>query len=132
MMPVRITDINYGMHMGLTAASGIFHNARVLFLKENGFSEMDIGGAGIMMLNAHYYFNNETRFNTILMINIAIKNISTSRFSFIYQAVNQENGLIMVEAEEEFAFFDYQKRKLVKSPGVFHMLYEHLQEEKSG
>lgn len=35
---VRITDINYGMHLSNIALDGMFHNARVLFLKENSFN----------------------------------------------------------------------------------------------
>src|SRR3990167_8592870 len=84
-MPVRITDINYGMHLGHVATAGIFHNARVLFLNENGFDEMNIDGCGLILLNSHYSFKHEAKFNNALILNVAIGEYSKLKFNFIYQ-----------------------------------------------
>lgn len=122
--PVRITDINYGMHVGLPAIAGIFHNARVLFLNKFGFNEMDIDGVGIIQINANYRFKHETLFNMNLRININISTVDKSKFVLKYQALNDDNGLMMVEAEEEFACFDYKKKRLVRVPDAFVALYK--------
>ena len=39
---VRITDVNYGGHMGNDALLGLLHEARVQFLAHYGLSELDI------------------------------------------------------------------------------------------
>lgn len=64
-IPVRITDINYGKHLVHVATVGIFHHARVLFLKENGFDEMNIDALGIILLNSHYSFKSEAKLNNL-------------------------------------------------------------------
>ena len=49
---VRITDVNYGGHMGNDALLGLLHEARVQFLAHYGLSELDIGGLGIIMADS--------------------------------------------------------------------------------
>lgn len=119
LIPVRITDINYGMHLGHVAVVGIFHNARVLFLNSNGFNEMDIEGTGLILLNSHYYFKNEASFNTALLVNVGIGEFSKSKFNFIYKAINQQTDLEIVSGHEEIACFDYSKRKISRIPANF-------------
>jgi len=51
---VHISDINYGGHMGNDRSLSLFHEARIVFLKSLGYSEMNIGnGIGIIMKDAH-------------------------------------------------------------------------------
>ena len=118
-MPVRITDINYGMHLGHMAVVGIFHNARVLFLNSHGFKEMDIEGVGLILLNSHYFFKNEASFNDNLLVSVGIGEFSKLKLNFIYKAVNQKTGLEVVSGHEEIACFDYTKRKISRIPSSF-------------
>jgi acyl-CoA thioesterase FadM len=48
-IPIRITDVNYGGHVGNDTVLTLLHEARMQFLKHHGFSEMDFGGAGLIM-----------------------------------------------------------------------------------
>ena len=56
---IRVGDINYGGHMGNDKALLLFHDARLYFLEQHGFSESDIGGPGIIMGDAHVYYKKE-------------------------------------------------------------------------
>ena len=118
-IPVRITDINYGNHLGHIETIGIFHHARVLFLKENGFDEMNIDGFGLILLDSQYSFKSETKFNTNLCIQVGIGEFSRLKFNIIYQALNQETGNIIAEGREELVFFDYEKRKVSRISEAF-------------
>ena len=119
MIPVRITDINYGKHLGHVATIGIFHHARVLFLNDNGFDEMNIQGYGVILLNSHYSFKKEARFNNQLLVNVGIGEFSKLKFNFIYQALDKDTGDIISEGSEEHVLFDYEKRKVAKLPDLF-------------
>jgi acyl-CoA thioesterase FadM len=55
-LEVRITDINYGRHVGNDAMLGLLHEARLRFLAQFGFSEEDIGGVGMLMGDAVVQF----------------------------------------------------------------------------
>ncbi|HCB15290.1 MAG TPA: thioesterase, partial [Gammaproteobacteria bacterium] len=54
---IRITDVNYGGHLGNDAMLGLLHEARVRFLKHHGFSELDIGGCGLIMTGSSLVYN---------------------------------------------------------------------------
>jgi hypothetical protein len=45
-------DINYGGHLGNDAVLSLVHEARVRFLKQQGYTENNIEGAGIIMADA--------------------------------------------------------------------------------
>ena len=51
-IPIRISDVNYGGHLGNDAVLSLAHEARVRFLALRGFSEKDVEGVGIMMVDA--------------------------------------------------------------------------------
>ena len=53
-IPIRITDLNYGGHLGNDKYLTLIHEARVQFLEHYGFSEMDVDGVGIIM-NFKYF-----------------------------------------------------------------------------
>jgi len=47
-IPLRITDINYGGHLGNDALLSLLHEARVQFLRQYGFTEMNVDGRSII------------------------------------------------------------------------------------
>ena len=48
-IPIRISDINYGGHLGNDAVLSILHEARLRMLIEHGWTEMSIEGVSIIM-----------------------------------------------------------------------------------
>ncbi len=118
-IPVRITDINYGKHLGHVATVGIFHHARILFLNENGFDEMNVDGLGMILVSSSYSFKNEASFNEKLLIHIGVGDYSRLKFNFLYKAINKESGKEIVSSQEELVFFDYSKGKVSRIPERF-------------
>ncbi|HVV67420.1 MAG TPA: thioesterase family protein [Gammaproteobacteria bacterium] len=118
-IPVRITDVNYGKHMAHTALIGILHQARVLFLTAHNLDELNIEGSGLILSNATYSYKTEAFFNTKLHIKVEIGEYSGARFNFLYDVTNFDTGKRIVIGKEEMAFFDYGKKKSVKIPETF-------------
>jgi acyl-CoA thioesterase FadM len=46
---VRTTDLNYGGHLGNDRVLSLVHEARVAFLASHGWTELDCGGASLIM-----------------------------------------------------------------------------------
>ena len=46
---VRISDINYGNHLGNDSLVSIIHEARILWLKSLNYTELNIEGTGLIM-----------------------------------------------------------------------------------
>ena len=64
-IPVRISEINYGGHLGHDAVLPITHEARVRFLSGLDYTELDFGGFGIVISGIVIEYLNETFFGDI-------------------------------------------------------------------
>ena len=83
-IPVRITDVNYGIHVGNDAIVGIIHEARVSWLKQLNYSELNIEGASIIMSDLAVTYMNESYYGDILTIDIFIGEFSSAGFEIFY------------------------------------------------
>jgi len=118
-MCVRITDINYGGHMGNDASLSIIHEARMRFLKNYGFSEMDVGGVGIIMSDAVVCYKSESFYGDELVIQVAVGDVSDYGCDLFYKITNKLSGKEVVRAKTGIVFFDYPSKKIAKTPAAF-------------
>ncbi len=58
-IPVRITDINYGGHLGNDSLLSIIHEARLRFLNHLGYSESNVEEVGIIMIDSAIQYKSE-------------------------------------------------------------------------
>ena len=114
---IRVGDINYGGHMGNDKALLLFHDARIYFLEQHGFSESDIGGAGIIMGDAHVYFKKEVFMGDELKVYVHIENLRGLSFEMHYTVLRQDEDVLY--GSTKLVAFDYKLRKVVKIPEVF-------------
>jgi len=56
---IRVSDLNYGGHLGNDSVLSICHEARLRFLKHLGYSELDVEGSGIIMSDAAIQYKGE-------------------------------------------------------------------------
>ena len=70
-IPLRITDMNYSGHMGNDALLSIVHEARMQFFRHYGFSEMNLGGPGIIMADAAIKYVSEAFAHEVLQVEIS-------------------------------------------------------------
>ena len=91
---VRITDLNYGGHLGNADTLVLIHEARVRFLKSYGYSEIDIEGYGTIMTDA----------------------VGCDIF---YRLTNKETGAVVAVAKTGVCVFDYENQKRVSPPEAF-------------
>jgi acyl-CoA thioesterase FadM len=117
-IPVRINDINYGGHLGNDSVLSICHESRVRFLNSIGFSELDIDGAGIIMIDAAVQYKKEAFHGDILLVKIGISNITKIGCDLIYLLTGDENEIAIVKTG--IVFYDYATKKTVPVPGVFN------------
>jgi len=82
-LPVRISEINYGGHLGHDAILPITHEARVRFLKKLKYTEMDFGGPGIVLSGVIIEYINETLYGDTGIINIVKTSINKNGMDFV-------------------------------------------------
>ncbi|WP_242921279.1 acyl-CoA thioesterase [Pontibacter liquoris] len=114
-IPVRITDLNYGGHLGNDALLSILHEARLQLLHHYGYSELDLGGVGIIMADVAIAYKGEGFYGDILTIKMAFDEISKYGFDITYHVVNQ-HGKDVAHAKTGILCFNYATRKLMGLP----------------
>ena len=114
---VRIADINYGGHVSNAAVMNFFHDARIAYLGHFGGSELDIGGCGIILPEAHVRYHKEMFLGEELQIGVRIDSMRNSSMIMLYQVLR--NGEITVEGSTNIVAFDYDRRKSVRIPKDF-------------
>lgn len=118
-IPVRVTDVNYGGHLGNDRVLAIIHEARVQFLNALGLSELDIGGVGTIMVDAVLVYKSEAFQGDVLRIEVATGEFHKFGCDVFYKLTNKATGREVARVKTGLAFFDYKRRKLTTAPQVF-------------
>lgn len=121
---VRITDINYGGHLGNDSTLSLIHEARARFLARYGYSEADIEGVGMIMTDAVIIYRGEVFYGDRLKIEVAVNDITRTGCDFYYRISKIDSGKEVTRAKTNIVFFDYRKRKLSETPKVFREKFQ--------
>ena len=114
-IPVRVTDLNYGNHLGNDALLSILHEARMQLLGHFGWSELQIGGASMIMADVAIEYKGEGFYGDVLTIDMAFDDINKYGFDITYHVTNQ-NGNEVARAKTGMLCFNYTERKLMALP----------------
>ncbi|UCF70730.1 MAG: thioesterase family protein [candidate division WOR-3 bacterium] len=123
-IPVQIANINYGGHLGNDSLLSLIHEARIRFLKVHGFTEWDIGGVGIIMVDTVILYKAESFQGDVLTFEVGVKNVGRMGCDFVYKVTNKEKKKDVAHVKTAVVFFDYTERKVVNTPDVFVRLFK--------
>lgn len=116
---VRVTDINYGGHLGNDAVLSLVHEARVRYLRSLGLSESDVGGVGIIMADAAIVYKAEAFAGDELRIRVGVDDVKRSSLDMYFQMIRMDDEAEIVRAKTGLVFFDYAARKVARMPQSF-------------
>ena len=115
-LPVRITDLNYGAHLGNDALLSLLHEARVQFLAHLGTAEFDPATKlGFIMADVAIEYKGEAFYGDVLTFSLAANDLNKYGFDLVYLVENQ-GGREVARAKTGMLCFDYNTRKLRALP----------------
>ena len=118
-IPVRITDLNYGNHLGHDVLVSLLHEARARFFRAQGHEEGNIEGAGILLVDLAVGYQSQVFYGQVLAVEIAAGDIGRSGCDLVYRVRDRDTGTAVALAKTGIVFYDYARHKVVPIPGSF-------------
>ncbi|MEQ8243518.1 thioesterase family protein [Fulvivirga sp.] len=118
---VRISDVNYGGHVGNDAILTIMQEGRLALLKAMGIKdELSIDdGVGIIVTDAIVVYKSEGFHGDELEIKIAVDDFSKFGFDMHYQLINTKNNKEVARGKTGIVCMNYAEKKIDPIPPKF-------------
>jgi len=119
-LKVRITDLNYGGHLGNEQFLAYAQEARVQWLNHLGYNdEKSIDGIGLIMADAGIRFQGEGFHGQQIKVELAVTEVGRGSFDLIYRMLEVESGRAIAEIKTGMVCYDYERRRPVVIPQAF-------------
>ncbi|MBL3656321.1 acyl-CoA thioesterase [Fulvivirga sediminis] len=118
---VRITDLNYGGHVGNDNILSLMHECRMRFLASLGYkSEIGLGeNIGIIISDVIISYKSESFYGDHLTVNISVDDFNKYGFDMFYELINKKTGQQVAIGKTGIVCMNYEKRKVSTIPETF-------------
>ncbi len=120
-IPIRITDLNYGGHVGNDTVLSLIHEARMQFLQYYGYKEMEIEGIGLIMTDVGIEFKSELFYGDTIKASVSVADFSRIGFDLYYKLEKVVEGktMLVATAKTGMICYDYSSKKIMRVPEKF-------------
>lgn len=117
-LSIRITDINYGGHVGNDVFLSLIHEARQQYLQHHGFEELSFEGAALIMADAAIEYKRELNYGDQVKISVAAQGFDRLGFDLHYLLEVEKDGAFVIagKAKTGMLCYDYTLKKKVTIP----------------
>ncbi|MFC2164993.1 acyl-CoA thioesterase [Acidobacteriota bacterium] len=119
---IRITDINFGGHLGNDQMLSLINEARSQFLAGHGFTELDCGGVSTMMTDAAIVYQGEAFLGDVLKFEVAAGEPTGSGFKISCRITRASDGKPIGLAETGLVCIDYKTKKILALPDAIRAI----------
>ncbi|MDX1466331.1 MAG: thioesterase family protein [Halomonas sp.] len=117
-LTVRITDMNYGRHLGHDALISLLHEARVAALASRGLSEGDLGGYPCVAADLAVQYQAETRWPDALVVETAIPAPARKAIGVYHRILREADSAAVATARINLMLVDPATGRPVAIPDV--------------
>lgn len=119
-LKIRITDINYGGHVGNNSFLSLVHEARQQFLNNFGYSEFQIENVALIQADAVIEFKKELNYGDNVKISVAAAGFDKYGFDIFYklEIINDRSTVLCAKAKTGMICYDYENKKLMPVPNT--------------
>jgi acyl-CoA thioesterase FadM len=125
-LDVRVSDLNYGAHLGYDSLLALAHQARVEIFSKMGVTEIDLGDkkTGIVVSDVAVQYRGEAFVMDSLLFETAPIEIGLASFRMAHRVSNLTTKRPTALIEIGFAAFDYNTRRSGRLPEEFRSKLE--------
>ena len=118
-IPIRITDINFGGHVGNDTILSIVHEARAKFFQHLGYDELNFWGVGTIMSDVAIEYKDQIYYGDEILASVAMGEITKVAFDLFYKLEkNTIDGkrTTAALAKTWMVCYDYDQKKVAAIP----------------
>jgi len=117
-LKIRITDLNYGGHVGNDSFLSLIHEARQQFFNFFGYAELKIENASLIMTDALMEFKKELNYGDEVKISVVADSFDKFGFDIFYKLEIGNNGVPMLagKAKTGMLCYNYESKKIMLLP----------------
>lgn len=115
---IRITDLNYGGHVGNDVFLALIHEARQQFLIKYGYTELSFEGVGLIMADAVLEYKKELNYGDTVRISVCAADFDKLGFDLFYkiELIQTDDIVLAGKAKTGMICYDYTAKKKSQIP----------------
>ena len=112
-LEVRVSDLNYGNHLGNDAVLALVHEARRRYLRQLGADEIGADGTGFVVADSAVIYRAQAFYADRLRIEVAAGDFGSRSCAFFFRVTAAGDGREVAEARTGMVSFDFKAQKAV-------------------
>ena len=118
-IPLYIGHINYGGHLDNALLLTLVSEARVRFFKSLGYTELDVEGVGIVVVDAALQYKSEAFHGETMVLEMTPADLNKYGCDLMWRMSDRDSGREVARGKTGIVFFDYGPRKVTRVPAAF-------------
>ncbi len=117
-MQIRITDLNYGGHVGNDVFLSLIQEARQEFLNQFGYGELNFAGYGLIIADVAIEYKHELNYGDKIKIAVGAVDFDKLGFDLFYliEIIKADGNIIAGKAKTGMICYDYATKKKKSIP----------------
>lgn len=116
-LTVRVIDLNYANHVGYQNYFSFFQEARIAYLNQFNYSEMDIEGHGMIIGEANCRYKQELFLHDQIQVACAVTELMSKGFVMEYQ-ISKAKAICATGHTKNYCY-DYQTKQVIRPSKAF-------------
>jgi acyl-CoA thioester hydrolase len=113
-LEVRVSDLNYGNHVGNDQVLGLIHEARRRYLRSLGADEIGADGLGLVIADAAVVYRAQAFYGDRLKVQVAAAEFQSRSCTFFYKV--SKGDTVVAEARTGVVCFDFKAQRAMSFP----------------
>lgn len=118
-VPVLISHINRGDHLGNDSLVGLLNEARIRYLQARQFNEYRVQGPSIVNADLAVSYKSEAHYGETLKIEVAAAGFHRVGYDIVYRVTSVEDGRLIALARTSHILIDPESRRVTAVPAGF-------------
>lgn len=114
-----LSHMNYGGHLDNAQLLSVVSEARARFFKSLGYTELDVGGVGIIVADAALQYRSEAFHGEVMEVEMVAADFNQYGCDLLWRMREQVSQREVARGKTGIVFFDYNTHKKVLLPPRF-------------